>query len=52
MVYEIRLETNILQCFVHPENSVYIFLLSNTLFGVEIVAEHVDVTIILDSVRF
>jgi len=39
MVYEDRLETNLLQLFTYPENSEQVSIISGIIFEVNIVAE-------------
>jgi len=39
MVYQDRIETNLLQLFVHPETSEWFFIISGIIFEVNIVAD-------------
>jgi len=39
MVYQVRIETNLLQLFAHPGTSDWFSIFSCTIFGVNIVAE-------------
>jgi len=39
MVYQDRLETNLLQLFVHPENSEWLSVISVIIFEVDVVDE-------------
>jgi len=39
MVYQDRIERNLLQLFAHPENSEYFSIISGIIFEVNIVAE-------------
>jgi len=45
MNYQDRLKTNLLQLFVHPENSEWFSIISIINFEVKIVRQHLNATI-------
>ena len=52
MIYQDRIETNLLQLFAHPQNLEWFSIISVIIFEVNIVAEHVNARRMTVIVRF